>query len=196
MKEKSSYKSNEDTRIWCEYCRIFVYNNRINREKHDNSPQHKANFKKKIELLRKEEQVHSKQSLDKSVNLSAESFYSPAKEKSSNLSSNSNTLLNVKSASIKKPILGLSAIKAQISKKTVENNTDTVDSQYSMISSNCLNSNKTYDSQELKNKIFDDEKACMAIEISPKSSVMPNESDCNLESVDMSSLFKSKPRKR
>ena len=50
----------EETRYWCEYCRIFVYNNRINREKHDNSPQHQANFKKRVDAIRREEKEREK----------------------------------------------------------------------------------------------------------------------------------------
>lgn len=34
------------SRIWCKYCRIFVYDNKPSRQKHDTSQKHLANIKK------------------------------------------------------------------------------------------------------------------------------------------------------
>lgn len=119
MKRSSStFRKNEDTRIWCEYCRIFVYNNRINRDKHDNSPQHKSNFNKKVETLRKEEEESQKiVKYGTVIGKSGKSFYQegPAVNLTSSQKSNNsglNHVLNLKSSSLKliekKNVLGLS----------------------------------------------------------------------------------------
>ena len=99
-----TFKANEDTRIWCEYCRVFVFNNRINREKHDNSPQHQANFKKKVETLRREELEKKKilGSLSKD-DTSLRSFYqTDTGIKSSNLESDDKSLSNMLNLNFKK----------------------------------------------------------------------------------------------
>ena len=109
MKNHSHFKS-EDTRFWCEYCRIFVYNNRINREKHENSPQHQANFKKKIENIRKDESA-SLSSTAKHKSFS-NSFYDNSHKGSVPIEESSPVnILTIKPSNslkiVKKPLLGL-----------------------------------------------------------------------------------------
>jgi hypothetical protein len=119
MKKSTGFKANEDTRIWCEYCRIFVYNNRINREKHDSSPQHQANFKKKVESIRREEEEKKRLQKDLVTKpATTKSFYNSGNSSASSSSQNQPTnILSLKSSSTpveKKQILGLSTLKSPV----------------------------------------------------------------------------------
>src|SRR3990167_6708338 len=101
-------KTEETTRIWCEYCRVFVFNNRISRDKHDQSPQHKENIKKKVNALRREEQEKAKL-LPKVVKSSVEgSFYNSSASSTAAVSKPNQPLLNPKSVRSKAQVLGLS----------------------------------------------------------------------------------------
>lgn len=171
MKKTTSFKANEDTRIWCEYCRIFVYNNRINRDKHDNSPQHQTNFKKRVEVLRREED--EKKILQSNLNdkaSSSKSFYSASTGSSTSFNTSQPlNMLNLKSSSSKttekKSVLGLSD-STKITTAASSNNTVQNDkiSHYEEAESKNLNLSgeeiKSF-SSELKRKIKDDERSVM-----------------------------------
>lgn len=165
MKKSTGFKANEDTRIWCEYCRIFVYNNRINREKHNSSPQHQANFKKKVENIRREEE--EKKRLQKDLVTkpdNTKSFYSIG---NSNTSSSSQSkpanILNLKSSAKtaeKKQILGLSSFKSPVAShqmtasSVIENPLPSVEKPIIDIKSAAF---------ELKRKINEDEKMILEL---------------------------------
>lgn len=179
MKKTTGFKANEDTRIWCEYCRIFVYNNRINREKHDNSPQHQSNFKKKVETIRKEEQQKKRLQNDlfQIPSSGNKSFYSESPQNQQPLN-----LLNMKPATIeKKKILGLSSTEPKTSSKMTGINFDDEIKEISTI----VDIKSV--SSELKRKMKDDEK----LVIEPKTEE-PQSDDITLESLNM---FKKKKAK-
>ena len=187
-KSTTSFKANEDTRIWCEYCRIFVYNNRINREKHDNSPQHQANFKKKVETIRREEEEKKKlQNVLETKPTASKSFYNDSKALQTTQSQPLN-ILNLKSSlkSLKKkPILGLSTVKNKTVQKTILPSDDPLPSE-----------NRTvFDiksvSSELKRKMMDDEKLVSVSEPEKTENVTE---DIDSESLSMS-MFKKKRSK-
>ena len=194
MRKSGAFNVNTDTRIWCEYCRIFVYNNRINREKHDSSPQHQANFKKKVETLRREDEQQKKILSSQSTSTASanKSFYqasTTAGVSNSSAASNSpGTLLNFNGSSKsaeKKPILGLSTNSAVIKKeseKPVDGNTL---SQYSKVK-------KPLDiksaASELKRKMKEDEKSL----VEKSLQVEPVHEDAD---ADVLTLFKKKKSK-
>lgn len=185
---KTSFKANEDTRIWCEYCRIFVFNNRINREKHDNSPQHQANFKKNVETLRREELEKKKILGNLTVDLksasSSRSFYQNGKEISPNPASHAHStsegqslgnMLNLKrkplqeesvSSRDRKMIPGLTTTKKPLQsisapssiKPTRDSRGEIQLLRHIPISDSDLKST----SSDLKRKIFEDEKKLLS----------------------------------
>lgn len=177
----------EDTRIWCEYCRIFVYNNRINREKHQNSPQHQANFKKKVETIRREEEQQKRLQNDvvKKPSTNSKSFYSASNPQSQQPLN----LLNMKSSTVeKKKILGLSSTepKTNLQKTNVTNvNLDDEVKDVTVIDIKSAAS-------ELKRKMKDDEK--LVIEPKTEEQIMtPSPTDdVTLESLI---VFKKKKTK-
>ena len=189
---------NEDTRIWCEYCRVFVYNNRINREKHDNSPQHQANFKKKVEHLRREEEARKRLHLDDKEPSSAAtkslSFYNTAPKISGITATKPVNILNLKSSfnkgSEKKAVLGLSSstiIVKQSNSGTMEHLevTKFKDAQKST-------DIKTFAS-EMKRKIKDDELSLLDGNTDKELVVGIVDED---DALKMLSLMKSKKSKR
>lgn len=194
--KKTSFKTNEDTRIWCEYCRIFVYNNRINREKHDNSPQHQANFKKRVETIRREEEQQKKLQNDliNKTATSSKSFYSDSKTSSSNPQNQRPlNLLSMKSSStlkLKKEILGLSPIDT-IEPVTNAQRTTFLPSDDAKETRNYtppLNVDIKSVASELKRKIKEDEK--MVLE--PK----PVESETDEITLESLNVFKKKKTKQ
>ena len=188
---KKSFKGNEDTRIWCEYCRIFVYNNRINREKHDASPQHQANFKKKVETLRREEEEKKKllPRLADPVSTN-KSFY-----QSTILTVNKNPKSPVDNLSMKstvkttekKAVLGLAKVPKELVKNSSENNeTAQLDADSKSIP---LNVDIKSTTLELKRKMKEDEKSL--IEKTEEQEV----SDSQVFAEEVLSLFKKKKSK-
>lgn len=51
--EKKEYR--KETRIWCELCKVFVYNNPQQRKKHDNSPKHAGLIKRQLQNIHKKQ---------------------------------------------------------------------------------------------------------------------------------------------
>jgi hypothetical protein len=51
MEYKKEYR--KETRIWCEMCKVFVYNNPIQRKKHDQSPKHVNLIKRQLKSIHK-----------------------------------------------------------------------------------------------------------------------------------------------
>lgn len=190
---------NEDTRIWCEYCRVFVYNNRINREKHDNSPQHQANFKKKVDILRKEEEQRKKlqgYSDNTTCAASTKSFYqSTSPSSSTSVAGEPVNILNLKSQtkSEKKPatVLGLSSTiipgKAKTPKVTEVETTEVV--KRPEINKSAEIKSFSFD---LKRKIKEDEKCLM--EAADKEEPV-NDSIEEKDALEMLSLLKNKKNK-
>lgn len=187
MKKSTGFKANEDTRIWCEYCRIFVYNNRINREKHDSSPQHQANFKKKVETIRREEEEKKRLYKDLVTEPdSTKSFYNSGNSTAS-LSSQSQpaNILSLKSSSStveKKQIMGLSTLKSPL---TSHQKSTTPIFDNSMSSSEKQIADIKSTASDLKRRIKEDEKLILE-PVGPPVSV---EEDVPLESL---SMFKKK----
>ncbi len=174
----------EETRYWCEYCRIFVYNNRINREKHDYSPQHQANFKKKIDLIRREEKEREKLQL-KPLQPSSKlnSVYNTSSAKTQETSTPVTNILNVKAnaAAPKKKVIGLASEKE---KPGVPNTYVSA-----VVQNNSLDYNVdiTASSGDLKRKILD--------EIALQSFSCQSHTDAQAqEEIDISGMFKKKKK--
>lgn len=55
MGPKADRKATTNAKHWCEFCRTFVYNNKISRDKHDNSDWHRDNVQKFIDRQQREE---------------------------------------------------------------------------------------------------------------------------------------------
>lgn len=157
-KSTTSFKSNEDTRIWCEYCRIFVYNNRINREKHDNSPQHQANFKKRVETIRREEEQQKRLQNDLVTKpaTGTKSFYLDSKTKTQ--TQQPLNVLSAKSSSSveKKKILGLSSNEPPVTSISLNLDTEAVEQPSRTTSLATVDIKST--ASELKRKMKEDEK--------------------------------------
>lgn len=187
--KKNSFKGNEDTRIWCEYCRIFVYNNRINRDKHDTSPQHQANFKKKVETLRREEEQKKRSLPSQPVSDSlSKSFYQKTKPLASS-SSKTDAPANILSIKcLKKPVeakivLGLATSSIIHVPITIEADSSV---EYSETRAATLDIKST--ASELKRKMNVDENSLME----PTDKPEPVNEDA---SVEVLSLFKKKKSK-
>lgn len=192
-KASSTFKKNEDTRIWCEYCRIFVYNNRINRDKHDDSPQHKENFKKKVDTLRKEEEAQKVLNSESSSNKSGKSFYQggPHSANSAQNISNikPNNILNLKSCAErpaeKKMILGLSSSDStKLISRSFEEDINSSPVQKS-------NSDSKSVTSYVKRKVKEDEKLLFGHN-GPAETEQDEDTSSTLESLNM---FKKKKTK-
>ena len=177
-------KQFEETRYWCEYCRIFVYNNRINREKHDSSPQHQANFKKKVETLRKEEREREKMNPKPVQSAKTESFYNKPVSAKVVKETAPVHLLNVKSQStgVKKQVLGLAS-----TPKTKPETTPTFEPEQT---ANDFAVDIKSTTSDLKRMIAEDE-----ITLLTESSTKPDSSsqEPSVE-VHLSSMFKKKKK--
>ena len=188
---KKSFKGNEDTRIWCEYCRIFVYNNRINREKHDASPQHQANFKKKVETLRREEEEKKKllPRLADPVSTNKSFYQSTTLTVNKNSESHVNNLSmkNTIKTTEKKAVLGL----AKEPKELVNHASQTSESAPFEADSKSMPLNVDIKSTaaELKRKMKEDEKSL--IEKTEEQEI----SDSQVCAEEVLSLFKKKKSK-
>lgn len=193
----SSFKKNEDTRIWCEYCRIFVYNNRINREKHDSSPQHQANFKKKVEMLRKEEEQASKLLKNELTSVKFErSFYQTASTSTNSISNSDiqpTNILSLKSTTgktvEKKAVLGLN--KATVSKDSQVISSRPIDEDSDSSPIHKTNLDLKTVSHDLKRKAKDDEKLLFE-QKQPAEYETHDDSATTLESLN---VFKKKKTK-
>lgn len=168
--KKTGFKGNENTRIWCEYCRTFVYNNRINRDKHDSSPQHQANFKKKVETLRREEEQKKRSLPSQPASTLAASFYQTTAATTTTPSSTSSStnivdtpanILSIKSA--KKPVeaktvlgLGTNSNVVKVVREPSKNTADDTSVEYSEHRAPPLDSKSI--SSELKRKMYSDER--------------------------------------
>lgn len=188
-KPTTSFKANEDTRLWCEYCRIFVYNNRINREKHANSPQHQANFKKRVETIRMDEEQQKKLQHDLITKTETgngnKSFYSTSS--SPQIQHQPLNLLSMKSSSalkLKKEILGLSPVDP-VHPATGLKNANLLPSDDAKTPLIVVDIKST--ASELRNKMKEDEK--MVLE--PKS----NESETGEITLESLNVFKKKKTK-
>jgi hypothetical protein len=182
----SGFKANEDTRIWCEYCHIFVYNNRINRDKHNNSQQHQTNFKKRVETIRKEEEQQKRlqSNIVTKPSASSKSFYGDSKASLNPQNQQNLNLLNMKSSTgDRKKILGLSSIETVPKVQKIYINDDIIDSTTSAKISVDIKSTAS----ELKRKMNEDEK--MVFE--PKSE-KPSIEEVTLESLNVFKKKKSK----
>lgn len=193
MKDRQNFKS-EDTRIWCEYCRIFVYNNRINREKHDSSPQHQSNFKKKIEFLRKQESAKNSPSISHTKS-SSNSFYDKSYQNSS-LTTESNVLSIKNSNSVKvakKPLLGLSINNSPKTTNSNEINLSTLGNYEDVKKQANVNASSIKSTvSELKRKSRDDEDNMILNDSEKTGNDLLAEDSPIL--TDLSSVFKKKKK--
>lgn len=192
MTKTSFNGKNEDTRIWCEYCRIFVYNNRINRDKHDSSPQHQANFKKKIETLRREEEQKNRslpsQTASNSTS-STKSFYQATNTTSLTSAASTQNPANILSIkSSKKPsetktILGLATNSAEA--KTVHEPPKKPDD---IMTEQRIHLDIKSTVSDLKRKMKDDEKSLME----PTDKSESAKEDASVEALSLFNKKKSK----
>lgn len=182
-------KTYEETRYWCEYCRIFVYNNRINREKHESSPQHQANFKKKVDAIRREEKEREKLFPKKTEPISTkpESFYNSTTLKPSEYSTPPTNVLSLKASASapKKQILGL-APKTKQKETTPKGGSTSIST---IESTGAFSVDIKASSSDLKRKIADDELSLLTFktESAPNAEVVEGEAE-----IDMTALFKKK----
>jgi hypothetical protein len=181
----------EETRYWCEYCRIFIYNNRINREKHDKSPQHQANFKKRVENIRSEEKKREKL-IPMTTTIASTKFnsvYTVSSVKQQESSTIPTHLLNIKTAAVapKKQVLGLSLHSV---KHTHKPSNDELYISTSKNDSSIFSVDVKAYASDLKRKIAEDE-----LELhSSKREEQQTESTSQQPEVDLSSMFKKKKR--
>jgi hypothetical protein len=191
MKPHTGYKKTEDTRIWCEYCKIFVYNNRINREKHDKSPQHQANSKKKIEQLRKEESQAKKDSSLSDTSSSSKSFYynNSASSKPVEISN----ILNIKSSltnnAVKRPVLGLSTFGIKAEREQSSANLNNLSVVENSIKRSSVSIDVKSSILDLKRKALNDEKATFDMFGKDEKNIKIEETNAQLE---IEGLFKKK----
>lgn len=213
---------NQDTRYWCEYCRIFVYNNRINREKHEASPQHTANFKKRVETLRREEQELQRNKAVFGGNVKGSeganansSFYNKttAVSSASGSASGIKNVLSIKTATEtqtqkKKPILGLGTSENKVNRvKTVVKTDSEPDGSAAAVNLMVKTSNfidiKTA-TKDLKRKIIEDEEKSRSLPTTDSNTEQQHVKDQDKEDqeeeeeeeINVEGLFKKKKTKK
>jgi len=49
-------KKKDNSKFWCEYCRVYIYDNVLCRRNHENSPQHRDAIKRHVSKLQKRDQ--------------------------------------------------------------------------------------------------------------------------------------------